>query len=118
MSPLPSSFSAPFISMMVRESTPEDTENAILDGTFALISPVMTLTDGRWVAMTRWMPAALASCARRQMASSPSPGATIIRSASSSTIMMICGSFWGLFSSSISSIFLIFSLYPLRSLTL
>ena len=47
------------------------------------------------VAIIRWMPAARASCARRQIASSTSPGATIIRSASSSTIMTICGSFSG-----------------------
>ena len=39
--------------MMVLESTPEVTENAILDGMFALINPVITLTDGRCVAMTR-----------------------------------------------------------------
>ena len=38
---------------MVRESTPEETEKAILDGIFALITPVMTLTDGRCVAITR-----------------------------------------------------------------
>ena len=42
--------------MIVRESTPEETENAIRDGMFALISPVMTLTDGRCVAIIRWMP--------------------------------------------------------------
>ena len=66
---------------MVRESTPDDTANAIRDGTFALISPVMTLTDGLCVAITKWIPAALASCARRQIASSTSPGATIIKSA-------------------------------------
>ena len=30
-----------------------DTENAILDGIFALIRPVMTLTDGLCVARTR-----------------------------------------------------------------
>ena len=41
------------LSMMVLESTPEVTENAILDGMFALINPVITLTDGRCVAMTR-----------------------------------------------------------------
>ena len=73
--PLPSSFSAPFISMIVLESTPEETEKAIREGTFALIRPVMTFTDGRWVAITRWIPAARANCARRQMASSTSPGA-------------------------------------------
>ena len=27
-------------------------------GMFALMTPVMTLTDGRWVAITRWMPTA------------------------------------------------------------
>ena len=48
--------------MIVLESTPDDTENAILEGTFALISPVITLTEGLCVAMTRWIPAALASC--------------------------------------------------------
>lgn len=53
--------------MMVLESTPEDTEKAILEGILALISPVITLTDGRCVAITRWIPAA-ASCARRQIA--------------------------------------------------
>ena len=41
------------MSIMVRESTPEETENAIRDGTLALMRPVMTLTDGLWVAMTR-----------------------------------------------------------------
>ena len=89
MSPLPSSFSAPFMSMMVLESTPEETANAILDGTLALIRPVMTFTEGLWVAITRWMPAALANWARRQMESSTSPGATIIRSASSSMMITI-----------------------------
>ena len=79
--------------MIVLESTPDDTENAILEGTFALISPVITLTEGLCVAMTRWIPAALASCDKRTIASSTSPGATIIRSASSSTIITICGSF-------------------------
>lgn len=44
--------------MIVLESTPDDTENAILDGIFALISPVITFTDGRCVATTRWIPAA------------------------------------------------------------
>ena len=89
ISPLPRSFSAPFISRIVLESTPDDTENAILDGTLALISPVITLTDGLCVAITICMPAALASCASLHMASSTSPGATIIRSASSSTIITI-----------------------------
>ena len=53
ISPFPRSFSAPFISRIVRESVPEVTENAIRLGIFALIRPVMTFTDGRWVAITR-----------------------------------------------------------------
>ena len=65
MSPLPSSFSAPPPSRIVRESTCEETAKAILVGKFALISPVTTSTEGRCVATTRWMPVALASCARR-----------------------------------------------------
>ena len=36
-----------------------------------------TSTDGRWVAMTRWMPAARASWVMRTTASSTSRGATI-----------------------------------------
>ena len=39
----------------------DDTENAILDGIFALITPVMTFTDGRCVANTKWIPAARAN---------------------------------------------------------
>lgn len=54
--------------------------------------PVITSTDGRWVAMTRCMPAARAIWAKRQMESSTSLGATIIRSASSSMMMTIWGS--------------------------
>ena len=84
-------------------------------GMFALIRPVMTSTEGRWVAMIRWMPAALASCARRQIASSTSPGATIIRSASSSTIMTICGRSLGMPSSSLLSFVLRASYYILLS---
>ena len=81
------------MSRMVLESTPDDTANAILDGTLAFIRPVITSTDGLWVAITRCIPAALASCESLTMASSTSPWATIIRSASSSTITTICGSF-------------------------
>ena len=110
ISPLPSSFSAPFISIIVLESTPDDTENAILDGTFALIRPVITLTDGRCVAITICIPAALASWARRHIAASTSPGATIIRSASSSTIITISGSFSIGTSPSFTSCFIIISL--------
>ena len=58
----------------------------------ALMTPVMTLTDGRWVAMTRWMPTARAFWAMRQMESSTSRAATIIRSLSSSTTTRMYGS--------------------------
>ena len=53
-------------------------------GTLALMRPVTTSTLGRWVAMTRWMPAARASWVMRTIESSTSRGATIMRSASSS----------------------------------
>ena len=86
MSPRPISVSAPLASRIVRESTCEATWKAMREGRFALITPVITLTEGRWVAMIRWMPAARASCASRAMLVSISAGATIIRSASSSMI--------------------------------
>ena len=84
-----------------------ETANAILEGIFALITPVITLTDGRCVAIIKCSPAALAICARRQIAVSTSFEATIIKSASSSTIITICGNFsyFGSFDSSISEIF-------------
>ena len=91
ISPRPSSFSAPLPSRMVRESTWDDTANAMRLGILALMMPVMTSTEGRWVAMTRCIPAARAICANRQMESSTSLGAAIIRSASSSMIITICG---------------------------
>ena len=104
ISPLPSNFSAPTWSKIVLESTWEDTANAILDGIFALIKPVTTSTDGRCVAITKCIPAALAFCANLQIASSTSPFATIIKSANSSTIITICGSFPKLSSFSITSL--------------
>ena len=54
-------------------------------GKLALMRPVMTSTDGRWVARIRWMPAARAICASRaiELLDVLAP-ATIIRSASSS----------------------------------
>ena len=91
ISPRPSSFSAPPMSRMVRESTCEDTANAIRLGMFALMMPVITSTLGRCVAITRCIPAARAICARRQMESSTSFGAAIMRSASSSMMMTIRG---------------------------
>ncbi len=71
---------------MTRLSASDEVANASRDGTLALISPVTTSTEGRWVASTRWMPAARASWVMRTTASSTSRGATIIRSESSSTI--------------------------------
>ena len=87
MSPRPSKRSAPPMSRIVRESTCDDTANAMRDGMLALMMPVITSTDGRCVATIRWMPVARASCANRQISVSTFPGATSIRSASSS--MMI-----------------------------
>ena len=52
----------------------------------------MTSTDGRCVARIRWMPTARAICASRQIDSSTSLPATIIRSASSSITTMMNGS--------------------------
>ena len=69
---------------MTRESVCEETAKAIREGTLALIIPVMTSTEGRWVASTRWMPTARDFWASRMIASSTSCGLTIIRSASSS----------------------------------
>ena len=70
MSPFPTSFSAPAISSMVLESNWDDTANAIRDGIFALITPVITSTDGLWVATIKCIPAALAFCASLHMDSS------------------------------------------------
>ncbi len=84
MSPLPSSCSAPLPSRIVRESIRDATRNAMRAGRFALMSPVITSTEGRWVARIRWIPTARAICASRAIDSSTSLLATIIRSASSS----------------------------------
>ncbi len=91
MSPMPSSDSAPFWSRITRESVCELTAKAIRDGTLALIMPVITSTRGLCVASTRWMPTARAFCAIRMIESSTSPGATIIRSASSSITQRMYG---------------------------
>ena len=76
---------------MVRESIFEVTWKEQRVGKLALIVPVMTSTDGRWVAMMMWMPAARAIWARRWMAPSISLPATIIRSAISSTTITSMG---------------------------
>ena len=92
MSPRPSSCSAPLPSSTVRESTLDATWNAMRVGKFALISPVTTSTDGRWVATIRWMPTARAIWARRTSEFCTSPAETIMRSASSSTTTTQYGS--------------------------
>ncbi len=69
---------------MVRLSNLLITWKEMRVGKLALMVPVMTSTDGRWVAMITWMPAARAICARRWTAASISLPATIIRSAISS----------------------------------
>jgi len=58
---------------------------------FALMTPVITSTEGRCVAMTRWIPTARAICAIRQIDSSTSRAATIMRSFSSSTTIRMNG---------------------------
>ena len=68
------------------------TENASRLGMLALITPVMTSTDGRWVAITRWIPTARAICAMRHTLASTSRAATIIKSFSSSTTTRMYGS--------------------------
>ena len=70
----------------------ELTANAILDGILVLITPVITSTEGLWVAIIIWIPAALAFCAIRAIDSSTSLEDTIIKSANSSIITTIYGS--------------------------
>ena len=70
----------------------ELTANAILDGMLVLITPVITSTDGLWVAIIICIPAALAFCAIRAIDSSTSLEDTIIKSANSSIITTIYGS--------------------------
>src|SRR5699024_4977057 len=84
-SPWPMSFSAPGWSSTTRESASDEVANARREGTLALMRPVTTSTLGRWVASTRWMPAARASCVMSWTEASASCGATLMRSASSST---------------------------------
>ena len=89
MSPRPRSCSAPIESRIVRLSTRAATRKEMREGKLALMRPVMTSTDGRWVARIRWMPTARAIWARRVIDSSTSCAETIMRSASSSmTITM------------------------------
>src|SRR5204862_386312 len=62
----------------------EVTRKLMRVGKLALMVLVITSTDERWVAMSRWMPAARAICARRCPALSICLPATIIRSAAPS----------------------------------
>ncbi|MCY1453729.1 hypothetical protein D9M71_707410 [compost metagenome] len=59
----------------------------------ALIRPVITSTDGRWVARIKWIPAARAFCAIRAISSSTFLPTIIIMSANSSTTTTMVGSF-------------------------
>ena len=51
----------PFWSRMTRESSWEAVAKARREGTLDLMRPVTTWATGRWVARTRWIPAARAS---------------------------------------------------------
>ena len=92
MSPRPMRSSAPGASRIVRESIWDAIANAIRLGKLALMRPVTTLTDGRWVARTRWIPVARAFWASRTIGSSTVWPLRIIRSASSSTMITMYGS--------------------------
>ena len=93
MSPFPRSFSAPGLSKIVLESICDLSANDILLGRLAFIIPVITSVDGLCVATTRCIPTALAFCAILAIDSSTLPAATIIRSASSSIIIIMNGIF-------------------------
>ena len=69
----------------------EVTLKAILAGKLALITPVMILVVGLWVAMIKCIPMALASWASLEMGCSISLPAVMIRSANSSMITTIKG---------------------------
>ena len=88
MSPSPRRRSAPIASRIVRESVRDVTWNEMRAGKFALMRPVITSTEGRCVAITRWIPTARAIWASRASELSTSPAETIMRSASSSTMMI------------------------------
>ena len=77
---------------MVRLSIFELTRKLMREGRLALMTPVRTSTDGRWVATIRWMPAARAFYDSRWIAFSISLPAVSIRSATSSTMTTISGS--------------------------
>ena len=74
------------MSRMVLESIAEATANDILEGILDLMTPVMTSTEGLWVATIIWMPAARAIWVMRWIDCSTSFFATVMRSANSSMI--------------------------------
>src|SRR5690606_34027205 len=76
---------------MVLLSIFEVTRKDNLAGKLALIIPVITFTEGRWVATTKWIPIARASWANRAIGASISLPAVIIRSANSSMTKTIYG---------------------------
>jgi len=81
----PNKSSAPFLPKIVLLSISDTTPNAILVGILALMSHVITLTDGLCVATIRWIPTARAFCAIRVIQFSTSfLFHDIIRSANSS----------------------------------
>jgi len=86
MSPLPSRVSAPMESRMVRESMREKTRKEMRRRQVGLDQAGDDVDARPLGARIRWMPAARAICARRAIDSSTSRPATIIRSASSSTM--------------------------------
>src|SRR5690606_29142551 len=73
----------------VYKLTLDNTRKAKRAGKLALMVPVIIFTDGRWVAITKCMPTARASCARRAIGVSTSLPAVIIKSANSSTTRTI-----------------------------
>ena len=111
ISPLPINWSAPELSKIVLESIFEVTLNAILAGKFALITPVITLTEGLCVAIIKWIPIALANCANLAIGVSTSLPAVIIKSANSSTTKTTYGkNLWSSFGFSFLSLnFLLYS---------
>ena len=72
ISHFPSNASAHFLPSIVLLSISDTTPNAILVGIFALISHVMTFTEGLWVATIRCIHTARAFCATRVIAVSTS----------------------------------------------
>ena len=92
ISPFPTRLSAPCWSRMMRLSSELATDRAMRLGILAFMRPVITSARGLWVATTRCMPAARPIWATRQMDSSTSLAAIIMRSASSSMKMTTWGS--------------------------